>query len=80
MGMPEPGAFYEDLEPAERNLLSELDLLEEKIQEITRTVETLREEKRALERECEHLRGERTVTVERLTHLIQKVDALRGDS
>jgi predicted nuclease with TOPRIM domain len=60
-------------------LLSELDRLEEKVREITLVVQRLREEKRQLERACESLRGERQVMVGRLSSLIEKVDAIRGE-
>ncbi len=69
------------------DLLVELERLEAKVQEVTDSIEKLREEKRTLERECgrlerqcEQLRGERSVTVGRLTSLIAKVDALRGEA
>lgn len=44
--------------------------------------EAVRQEdlKRELEQECERLRHERSLTVGRLSHLIQKVDALREGS
>ena len=71
----------------EEDLLTELDRLEQRLQEITAVVQGLREERRRLEhqcdslrQECERLRQERSATVGRLTHLIEKVDALRGES
>jgi predicted nuclease with TOPRIM domain len=70
-----------------QDVLAELEQLESKVQEVTILIERLREEKRTLERECgrlerqcELLRGERSVTVGRLTSLIAKVDALRGEA
>ena len=71
--------MYESVETQEQDLLAELDRLDEKVQEVTRLVQALREEKRTLERECERLRAERQSTVGRLSHLIERVDALRGE-
>ncbi len=59
-------------------LLSELDRLEQMLQEITVALEKLRAQNRQLERECEELRQERNQTVARLTRLIEKVDLVRG--
>ena len=64
----------------EKDLLGELERLEALVQEVSREVQHLREEKRKLERECEQLRVERSATVERLSRVIEKVDALRGES
>lgn len=72
--------MFESTETQERDLLAELDRLDERVQEITRLVEALRDEKQVLARECERLRAERSATVGRLTHLIEKVDLLRGES
>jgi uncharacterized coiled-coil DUF342 family protein len=66
-------------EQMERELLSEMDRLEEKVAEIARTVHRLQEEKRELERQCAELRNERSITVGRLSNLIDKVDSLRGE-
>jgi FtsZ-binding cell division protein ZapB len=60
-------------------LLLELDRLEEKVRDITQAVQKLRAEKAELERACESLRSERQVMVRRLSSLIEKVDALRGE-
>jgi predicted nuclease with TOPRIM domain len=64
----------------DRDLLGELDRLERIIQEVQATMRKLRDENRVLEGECARLREERNVTVDRLTRLIDKVDALRGES
>lgn len=58
------------------DLLFELELLEEKIQAAIRSIESLRTEKVALERENQRLRNERVETVTRLTRLVEKVDSL----
>jgi uncharacterized coiled-coil DUF342 family protein len=63
-----------------RDLPAELDRLEEMVREVSGSIERLREEKRNLEQECERLRGERSITVGRLSALIAKVDALRGEA
>lgn len=62
----------------QRDLMVELERLEEKVREVSSVIERLREEKRALEQECAQLREERLTTVGRLSSLIDKVDALRG--
>jgi hypothetical protein len=80
MAMPEPGQIHPSSEAPEGDLLSELDQLEEKILQITRTTERLREDRRSLEGECQRLRSERSLTVGRLSQLIRKVDALREES
>jgi len=64
----------------DEDLLTELDRLEQRVQEISALVHQLREQNGALERECERLRQERSATVGRLSHLIERVDALRGES
>ena len=63
----------------QRDLMVELERLEEKLRDVTAVIERLREEKRALEQECAQLRAERLTTVGRLSGLIDKVDALRGE-
>ena len=57
---------------------TELDLLEEKIQQAAETIERLRMEKNELREECGRLRGERTETVNRLSRILQKVDSLNA--
>jgi len=57
---------------------TELDLLEEKIQQAAETIERLRMEKNELREECGRLRSERTETVNRLSRILQKVDSLNA--
>jgi hypothetical protein len=79
MAMHEAETDLRPTEFAEGDLLSDLDLLEQRVSEATRALERMRDENRRLVRECEQLREERRVTVTRLGSLIQKVDALRGE-
>ncbi len=63
---------------ADVSIETELDLLEEKIQQAAETIERLRMEKNELREECGRLRSERTETVERLSRILKKVDSLNA--
>jgi uncharacterized coiled-coil DUF342 family protein len=66
--------------PADTTIETELDLLEEKIQEAATLIERLRGEKRALEEQCAKLSSERGETLNRLSRILEKIDSLAGGS
>jgi len=66
--------------PVDTTIEMELDLLEEKVQEAATLIERLRNEKRALEEECNRLRSERGETLNRLSRILEKVDSLAAGS
>lgn len=87
---PESGDDWSDLEAGgERaeSLLPELEALEGRLQELAQWIRSLREENNALRsreaellRERETLWRERGLVSARLTEIIAKVDAVRGET